>query len=411
MAYSNLAQLGMLAGDTAEAVAWGGRAIELAERLGQTEILVHALNNVGTAELQAGRPAGRPALERSLALARGRRPGGARRPRLHQPRLAVALEQRDYRLAARCLRRGDRLLHRARPRHLAAVHAGRRRPGPTSSRDAGPRPPAPPRSCSATRGPRRSAGSSPWPSSAGSAPAGATPGCGRPWTRRWPWRRDRGAATARPGGGRPGRGGLAGRATRPRPGRSWPSAATLAVRVEGDGLAGRRARLLAAAPGRARPVPAGGLPATGRTAAAVRAADGRRHGDAAAAAGGRSAARTRPPAPWPTATRRRSSARRWPSSSGWAPARWPRRSPAAAGAGRPGPGPRAPPGDPGQPGPPDGPRARGPGPGRRGPAQRRDRRAPVHLPQDGRPPRLGHPGQARRAAPGGEAARAAARLG
>jgi DNA-binding CsgD family transcriptional regulator/tetratricopeptide (TPR) repeat protein len=69
MAYSNLSQLAMLASNIDEALAWGGRAIELAEQLGQTETLVHALNNVGSAELCAGRPAGRPMLERSLALA------------------------------------------------------------------------------------------------------------------------------------------------------------------------------------------------------------------------------------------------------------------------------------------------------------------------------------------------------
>ena len=40
----------MLTRDLERAVTWGGRAIELAERLGETEILVHALNNVGTAE-------------------------------------------------------------------------------------------------------------------------------------------------------------------------------------------------------------------------------------------------------------------------------------------------------------------------------------------------------------------------
>src|SRR4029453_3549927 len=55
MAYSNLSQLGMLAGNTGEALAWGGRAIELAERLGQTEILGHSLKNVGPPEKTTGR--------------------------------------------------------------------------------------------------------------------------------------------------------------------------------------------------------------------------------------------------------------------------------------------------------------------------------------------------------------------
>lgn len=67
MAYSNMAQLHMLADDYGGAVEWGERAIELAEQLDDREILVHALNNVGTAEVGAG--AGPTRLERSLELA------------------------------------------------------------------------------------------------------------------------------------------------------------------------------------------------------------------------------------------------------------------------------------------------------------------------------------------------------
>jgi ATP/maltotriose-dependent transcriptional regulator MalT len=51
MAYSNVAQLRMLAGDAAETVRWGDRAIALARRLGDREVEMHALNNVGTALL------------------------------------------------------------------------------------------------------------------------------------------------------------------------------------------------------------------------------------------------------------------------------------------------------------------------------------------------------------------------
>jgi DNA-binding CsgD family transcriptional regulator/tetratricopeptide (TPR) repeat protein len=69
MAYSNRAQLHMLADEYAQAVLWGSRAIELAERLGATEILVHALNNVGTAELLTDNDQGRIKLEESLRLA------------------------------------------------------------------------------------------------------------------------------------------------------------------------------------------------------------------------------------------------------------------------------------------------------------------------------------------------------
>jgi DNA-binding CsgD family transcriptional regulator len=69
MAYSNMAQLRMLASDHVDAAGWGVRAVELAERLDETEILVHALNNIGTAAMLMGSPEGRPQLERSLRLA------------------------------------------------------------------------------------------------------------------------------------------------------------------------------------------------------------------------------------------------------------------------------------------------------------------------------------------------------
>jgi DNA-binding CsgD family transcriptional regulator len=107
MAYSNLSQLRMLADNTNEAVAWGSRAIQLAESLGQTEILVHALNNVGSAETQASRPAGRPTLERSLALAlaHGLEEHAAR---AYTNVAFGALNLRDYPLASRYLDQGIR---------------------------------------------------------------------------------------------------------------------------------------------------------------------------------------------------------------------------------------------------------------------------------------------------------------
>jgi DNA-binding CsgD family transcriptional regulator len=60
----------MLSRDVAEAVAWGERAIALAEQVDETEVLVHALTNVGTAKLNVEDEDGRALLERSLALAR-----------------------------------------------------------------------------------------------------------------------------------------------------------------------------------------------------------------------------------------------------------------------------------------------------------------------------------------------------
>ena len=58
MAYSAMSQLHMLAEDGLAAVEWGQRALQIAEPLGLTETVVHALNNVGTAELHMGDPAG-----------------------------------------------------------------------------------------------------------------------------------------------------------------------------------------------------------------------------------------------------------------------------------------------------------------------------------------------------------------
>ena len=107
MAYSNLSQLAMLAEGTDEAVAWGGRAIGLAESLGQPEILAHALNNVGTAEMGDLRPSGQATLERSLALslANGLEEHVAR---AYNNLASTALNQRAYALAARYRDQGIR---------------------------------------------------------------------------------------------------------------------------------------------------------------------------------------------------------------------------------------------------------------------------------------------------------------
>ena len=71
MAFSNKSQLHMLAWEEAPAIEWGERAIALAERLGDDEILVHALTNVGSAGFVADFDAGEALLLRALAIARG----------------------------------------------------------------------------------------------------------------------------------------------------------------------------------------------------------------------------------------------------------------------------------------------------------------------------------------------------
>jgi len=69
MAWSNRSQLDMLAHEIPTAIEWAQRTIKLAEALGRSDILSHALNNLGTARLVADDPAGRDDLERSLQIA------------------------------------------------------------------------------------------------------------------------------------------------------------------------------------------------------------------------------------------------------------------------------------------------------------------------------------------------------
>lgn len=100
MAFSNRAQLHMLADEHDEAVLWGSRAIELAEKLGATDTLVHALNNVGMAELLARDDQGRHKLEESLrlALANDLQDHAGR---AYTNLATAALRARDYPLALR----------------------------------------------------------------------------------------------------------------------------------------------------------------------------------------------------------------------------------------------------------------------------------------------------------------------
>jgi DNA-binding CsgD family transcriptional regulator len=69
MAHSNLARLRMLDNDLDGTLLWGNRAIDLAEQLGETETLIHALTNVGAARYYAGDEQGLEEMTRSLQLA------------------------------------------------------------------------------------------------------------------------------------------------------------------------------------------------------------------------------------------------------------------------------------------------------------------------------------------------------
>lgn len=71
MAYSNLSQLGMLAGDAETAMLYGERAIALvtSDDIARPEVLCHALNNVGTAICWREPDRARQTLEEALAIA------------------------------------------------------------------------------------------------------------------------------------------------------------------------------------------------------------------------------------------------------------------------------------------------------------------------------------------------------
>ena len=70
LALSGSAQLAMLDERDEQAIAVGGRAVELGRRLGDAEIVSHALTNVGSAMLTLGDGQGRALLDEAFTLAR-----------------------------------------------------------------------------------------------------------------------------------------------------------------------------------------------------------------------------------------------------------------------------------------------------------------------------------------------------
>ena len=104
-AYSNRAQLHVLGSQLDEAIAWGLRAIELAQEFGATETLVHALNNVGFAQLLAHDDQGRARLEESLRLSLDHNLE-EHASRAFTNISAISIWHRDYKLARRYLNEG-----------------------------------------------------------------------------------------------------------------------------------------------------------------------------------------------------------------------------------------------------------------------------------------------------------------
>lgn len=102
MAYSNRSQLHMLANEDEPAVRWGRKAIALAEKVGDCEILVHALTNVASVELRSGK--GREMMLRALRLARDR--GYQEHVARCYANVTVYVVERRYDLAREWLREG-----------------------------------------------------------------------------------------------------------------------------------------------------------------------------------------------------------------------------------------------------------------------------------------------------------------
>jgi tetratricopeptide (TPR) repeat protein len=71
MAFSNMSQLKMLFDQSAESIAWGEKAIAIARELNDEETLSHALNNVGSVQmnLRSSKQKGIELLQESLVTA------------------------------------------------------------------------------------------------------------------------------------------------------------------------------------------------------------------------------------------------------------------------------------------------------------------------------------------------------
>jgi DNA-binding CsgD family transcriptional regulator/tetratricopeptide (TPR) repeat protein len=100
-AYGNLAMLALNVNDSDAATTAGARGLELAERVGYVEVVVHTLNTLGTNELIQGDTSGREKLERSLRLAQE---AGLEEHigRAYIHLADVAQRNRDYELGDRC---------------------------------------------------------------------------------------------------------------------------------------------------------------------------------------------------------------------------------------------------------------------------------------------------------------------
>ncbi len=105
MAYSNRSQLHTLAEENEEAISWGKKALKLAEELQETEIIVHAMTNIGSAEVQSAQDDGWGMLEGALRMAIEKEMHD-HVARCYANLISFSVGDRDYALGERYLREG-----------------------------------------------------------------------------------------------------------------------------------------------------------------------------------------------------------------------------------------------------------------------------------------------------------------
>ena len=105
MAYSLRSQLHMLNDRMEEAIEWGEKALSVADRFGNVEAKIHALNNIGTAKIFRGNAGGVAQMRESLRLAikHGQHEHAAR---VYTNLSEYAVEFRDFDLAEEVMAEG-----------------------------------------------------------------------------------------------------------------------------------------------------------------------------------------------------------------------------------------------------------------------------------------------------------------
>ncbi|ULQ51988.1 AAA family ATPase [Flavihumibacter fluvii] len=107
MAFSNISQLKMHSEETAECVAWGTKAIEMAREIHDDETLCHSLNNMGCAQWKAnpGKEEGKERLFESLEIAL-RNSFHEHAARAYSNIITSSLVNKEYALANEFLEKG-----------------------------------------------------------------------------------------------------------------------------------------------------------------------------------------------------------------------------------------------------------------------------------------------------------------